>query len=124
MELAVDDRFAIQDVLATYQVYMDRQDEAWVELFDDGASLEVAGREPVGSTGLKQFFRDAVRGVHLASPPIIRPGDAKGSARSTQTFLFRNAETAAFRTGYYDDELVQRDGKWRFKVRRVEFFDA
>jgi SnoaL-like domain len=124
MELSVEDRFAIQDLLAKYAVFMDRQDEEWVELFDDGASLEIAGREPVDSTGFKQFFRDAVRGVHLASAPVIRPGDAKGSAFSTQTFLFRNAETEAFRAGYYEDDLVKRDGTWRFKLRRIEFFDV
>src|SRR6266550_4278265 len=116
MDLRVDDRFAIEDLLAKYAVLMDRQDEGWVDLFDDDASLEVAGNDPVPKPGLKQFFLDAKRGVHLASPPLISPGTEEGTARSTQTFLFRNAQTEAFRTGYYDDELVRRDGTWRFKV--------
>jgi hypothetical protein len=104
---------------------MDRRNEEWVALFDDGASLEVAGREPlVEHAGLKQFLHDAPQGVHLASAPVIRPAAAEGSALATQTFLFRNAETEAFRTGWYDDELVRRDGTWKFKVRRVEFFDG
>jgi hypothetical protein len=124
VDLSVDDTLAIQDLLAKYQVYMDCQDEAWVDLFDDGASLEVAGKDRLQKPDLKQFFYDAPRGVHLASAPVIRRGADEGSALSTQTFVFRNAQTEAFRTGYYDDELVKRDGAWRFKLRRVEFFDA
>jgi 3-phenylpropionate/cinnamic acid dioxygenase small subunit len=125
MDLTVDDRLAIQDLLAKYLVYMDRQEEEWVALFDESASFEVAGREPLSDpTERKQFFHEAPRGVHLASAPVIRPGAREGSALSTQTFLFRNAETEAFRTGWYDDELVRRDGTWRFKVRRVGFFDV
>src|SRR3981081_3183537 len=101
--------------MAKYFVYMDRQEEEWVALFDDGASFEVAGREPlVDATALKQFFHDAPRGVHLASAPLIRAGATDGSALATQTFLFRNAETEAFRTGWYDDELVKREGTWWF----------
>ena len=56
MDLRVDDRFAIEDLLAKYAVLMDRQDEGWVDLFDDDASLEVAGKDPVPKPGLKQFF--------------------------------------------------------------------
>jgi hypothetical protein len=55
---------------------------------------------------------------------LIRPGDSPETAHSTQTFLFRNAQTELFRVGYYEDELVRRDGTWRFLVRRVEFLDV
>jgi SnoaL-like domain len=123
MDLDVGDRFAIQDLLAKYGVLMDRQDEAWVDLFTEDAELRVAGEAPVLKADLERFFLNSKRGLHLASPPVIlSAGD--GTARVTQTFLFRNALTELFRTGYYEDDLVRRDGSWRFQVRRVEFFDT
>jgi 3-phenylpropionate/cinnamic acid dioxygenase small subunit len=124
MELTADDTLAIQHLLAQYLVLMDRQDEGWVDLFEEDASFELEGREPVvDRTQRLEFFRTAIRGLHLGSAPVIRPGASTDSAAAVQTFLFRNAETEAFRTGYYDDDLVRRDGGWRFKVRRVLFFE-
>ena len=124
MELTTEDRLAIQDVLTKYLVLMDLQDEAWMDLFADDATLAVRGDPVRHKTDLHEFFHNAKRGLHLTSPPLILPGDASDSARSTQTFLFRNALTELFRTGYYEDELVRRDGTWRFLVRRVEFLDV
>jgi hypothetical protein len=124
MQLTAEDRFAIQDVLTKYCVLMDLQDETWVDIFADDATLVVRGDPVRHKADLEQFFRDAKRGLHLTSPPLIRPGDSPETANSTQTFLFRNAQTELFRVGYYEDELVRRDGTWRFLVRRVEFLDV
>jgi 3-phenylpropionate/cinnamic acid dioxygenase small subunit len=126
MQLTGDDRLAIQDLLARYAVFLDTgQRDEWLGLFAEDATFIVPGRPAmVDRDARTNHFASSPRGVHLTSAPVIARGATEGSATVTQTFAFRNGQTEAFRTGWYADELVKRDGTWRFKVRKIEFFDA
>lgn len=126
VDLTLDDRFEITDLLARYLVYTDRRmTDEWIGLFAEGGCFDVAGKEPLSDpAALRAFFAGTPAGIHLASPPVIISAEGD-TVRTTQTWLFRNSETEGFKTGYYEDELVRAaDGRWRIKNRRVEYFNA
>jgi hypothetical protein len=58
-------------------------------------------------------------GVHLASPPTVRVDGDKATAE--QSFVAIMADRKNMRIGWYEDDLVKQDGRWRFASRRVTF---
>lgn len=112
----------ITRLLAEYTTRLDRrEDEAWLELFAPDGEFHVYGRVFRGREELAGITRDAPGGLHLSGAPVIEVDGDHATAR--QSFLFVDQDTRAARIGFYDDELVRIDGRWRLRIRRSTFLN-
>lgn len=117
---------AITRLLAEYAARLDRrEDDAWLELFAPDGEFHVYGRVFRGATELAGITRDAPGGLHLSGVPVVDVGvdDDEDRATARQSFLFVDQDTRAERIGYYDDDLVRIDGRWRIQIRRSTFLN-
>ncbi|MDA8045833.1 MAG: nuclear transport factor 2 family protein [Actinomycetota bacterium] len=123
MGLQVEDRLAITELLSKYGLLIDRHRiDEWSLLFTDDAVFDVPGIGPLCTAeARRRMVETAPKGLHLAAPPIIDEGP-DGSASCQQEYLFRNVETGRFLTGWYEDEVVKRDGQWLFARRAIKYF--
>jgi hypothetical protein len=123
MPTTAQDRDEIIDVLAAYGSLLDREQiDEWLELFTPDCEFLVYGRIFHGPEGLRRMTADAPGGLHLGAVPTVKVnGD---EARAGQSFLFVDQKTHEQRIGWYDDELVRLDGRWRIARRRCTFLTA
>ena len=115
-----DDHGAIRELIAGYALALDGGDvDACVQLFTADAEFLVYGRAFTGHEAIAQMFRDAPRGLHMTGVSRIAVGDDIATTR-TQV-LFVRAGDLHLRPALYDDQLLRRDGQWRFQRRRCQF---
>jgi hypothetical protein len=126
VDLSLEDRSAISELLSQYGLLLDRQElDGWMALFLHDAVFEVEGRPPLTTAAERaEFGRTAPWGTHLAAPPVIRQGGETDTAMSEQTFMFRNGESGRMLAGWYEDVLVRVEGTWRFQRRRIHFHSS
>lgn len=118
-----DDHTAIRELIAGYALALDAGDiDACVQLFTADAEFLVYGRSFAGPEAIAKMFRDAPRGLHLTGLSRIDVGDDTATARSQ--VLFVRAGDLHLRPALYDDELLRRDGQWRFQRRRCQFITS
>jgi hypothetical protein len=136
--LSPEERFAIKDLMARYAWALDTGDiEAFVDCFSpDGAMIEEVFEEPDIWEGREGILRLA---EHYRRIPNF-PGRQHYCANTLVTPLPNgrvHARSFALVTecqgeppyklrfcGYYDDELVKLDGRWRFHKRVVRMWDG
>ncbi|MEM6105384.1 SgcJ/EcaC family oxidoreductase [Mycobacterium sp. 050272] len=118
-----DERTAIRELIGAYALALDGGDaDACVQLFTDDAEFLVYGRSFAGHEGIASMFTDAPRGLHLTGVSRIDVGtDEAGTATARTQVLFVRAGDLHLRPALYDDQLVRRDGRWRFRRRRCQF---
>lgn len=115
-----DDEAAIRELIAGYALALDGGDiDACVQLFTADAEFLVYGRSFAGHEAIAKMFTDAPRGLHLTGVSRIDIGSDTATARSQ--VLFVRAGDLHLRPALYDDQLVRRDGRWRFRQRRCQF---
>jgi uncharacterized protein (TIGR02246 family) len=115
-----DDHAAIRELIAGYALALDGGDvDACVQLFSADAKFLVYGRVFTGHEAIAKMFRDAPRGLHMTGVSRITVGDDIATTR-TQV-LFVGAGDLHLRPALYDDQLLRRDGRWRFQRRRCQF---
>ena len=131
----MDDRGQIENLLARYCELFDSGDlDAYVALFEE-ASIANQFVTSEGPGELRAFFeRNGIfyNGVphtrHLTTNIYIDIADDGQTAisRSYVTILqaLSDFPLQPVFVGQYQDELMKRDGKWRFKSRRCEPFLA
>ena len=135
--LTVEDRIAINDLLARYAWALDTGDvDALVACFTPTAVvIEEVFEEPdrwEGADGIRRLgehFRNVPNfpgRQHHVSQLLVEGGNSRCSARS---FVFvtecRGEPPYVLRfTGYYDDQLVKLDGRWLFKQRIIRLWDG
>jgi hypothetical protein len=114
------ERDAILKLLRDYAEHADQNRfREWAELFEPDGVLEAFDRQFVGREKLERFISRAPGGRHsFESPAISIEGDR---ARVESAFRFASNDPATHSRGVYRDELVRRDGRWRFASRRIEF---
>jgi uncharacterized protein (TIGR02246 family) len=118
-----DDQTAIRELIAGYALALDAGDiDACVQLFTNDAEFLVYGWSFAGHEGISKMFRDAPRGLHMTGLSRIDVGDDTATARSQ--VLFVRAGDLHLRPALYDDELLRRDGQWRFQRRRCQFITS
>ncbi|WP_096283793.1 nuclear transport factor 2 family protein [Mycobacterium ahvazicum] len=117
-----DERTAIRELIAAYALALDGVDvDACVQLFTDDAEFLVYGRAFAGPEGIATMFTDAPRGLHLTGVSRIDVGPEEDTATARTQVLFVRAGDLHLRPALYDDQLVRRDGQWRFRQRRCQF---
>lgn len=118
-----DERTAIRELIGAYALALDRGDaDACVQLFTDDAEFLVYGRSFAGHEGIATMFRDAPRGLHLTGVSRIDAGtDEADTATARTQVLFVRAGDLHLRPALYDDQLVRRNGQWRFRQRKCQF---
>ena len=137
--LSIEDRFALQDLIAAYSWALDTGDvEALVACFTPDARMseEVFDEPDVweghdGIRGIAEHYRNAAgfpgRQHHVAQVQYMPQDDGSCKMRSfafvtecegEPPYLLRFA-------GWYDDLAVKEtDGQWRFKQRTVRLWDG
>ncbi|CDO86433.1 hypothetical protein AWC29_09175 [Mycobacterium triplex] len=121
-----DDEAAIRELIAGYALALDSGDiDACVQLFTADAQFVVYGRSFTGHEGIAKMFTDAPRGLHLTGVSRIDIGsDESDTATARSQVLFVRAGDLHLRPALYDDQLVRRDGRWRFRQRRCQFITS
>jgi uncharacterized protein (TIGR02246 family) len=116
----VADRSAIQDLLASYALTLDADDvEACLDLFTDDGEFLVYGETLAGRERIREMFTRAPNGMHLTGAARI---DVRGQTATVRSqVLFVEASTHDMRPALYDDDLINVDGRWRFRSRRCQF---
>ena len=128
----IDDRIAIQDLIARYPDVVDEQrfDEL-DDLFTADARIDfTAFGGPVDSpAGIKSFLRDALGGFartqHMMGLPLIRLAGDRATARTscTNPMVVSNPDgsRSVWLIGlWYDDEFARTPDGWRFTSRKQE----
>jgi ketosteroid isomerase-like protein len=135
--LSLEDRLAIQDLIARYAWALDTGDIDGVAncFTTDGVVIEEVFEDPDRWEG-----RDGVRALaehyrtsagfpgrqHHVSQSIVT-GDSQRCAVKSFAFVTecRGEPPYTLRfTGYYDDQIVKIDGPWLFKERIIRLWDG
>jgi 3-phenylpropionate/cinnamic acid dioxygenase small subunit len=126
MNPSVEDRLAITELLSEYGLLLDQHQLAdWLDLFVEDAVMEVPGLPPLrGRAERRALVETAPTGLHLCAPPILRAGEADGTASARQSFMFRNSKTGQVLAGWYADELVKRGDRWHIARRVIRYLKA
>jgi hypothetical protein len=136
--LSADDRFAIKNLMARYAWALDTGDvEAFVACFTcDGVLVEHAFAEPdlwQGHDGLRRLA-----GQYLGIPGFagrqhycgntLVTGQPGGRAHARSFALVTECHGAPPYQlrfcGYFDDEIVLREGQWLFERRTLRLWDG
>jgi 3-phenylpropionate/cinnamic acid dioxygenase small subunit len=139
MATAAEDREAIRDLLQHAAWLLDGEAwNDWVDLFAEGGRYEVKAYSTEIATEMLWFdlkkdeldkwmeelpthVRDMAQRLRLVSPITIVVNGHEASALSSFA-LFRttpDGETRFYAVGRYEDDLLKRDGRWRFARRTV-----
>ena len=135
--LTVEDRFAIQDLVARYAWALDTGDiDALIACFTpDARVVEEVFDDPDiweghdGIRGISEHYRNATnfpgRQHHTSQLQVW--GDTEAcSARSFAFVTECHGEPPYLLrfTGYYEDKIVRLDGQWLFKERIIRLWDG
>jgi hypothetical protein len=122
----LEDRAAIEDLVARYTLYAaaGRATELAALFAEDGVFHAHSGAIR-GHAALCEFFAASLvpgKTVPIAGPLHVRFEDG-GRARlqCLMATTFYDGRAGGF-CGHYDDELVKRDGEWRFVSRNYTFY--
>jgi uncharacterized protein (TIGR02246 family) len=124
------DKLAIQELIATYSDAATRGDwEAFATLWAPDAVWEVGA--PIGSRveGAEAIL-EAARGnvdaedflVQMAQTTVVRLGGEDRASATTMihALAHREGHHSVTNYGIYFDDLVQRDGAWKFSRRLLQ----
>lgn len=120
----VEDRLAIRELMEAYADAVFRHDaEAWAECWTPDAVWDLMGHEVRGLDAMVPAWKGAMTGFRLAAffvfPGVTTvEGDTARARSHTQEHLHLHDGGARRIIGRYQDELVKRDLRWRFSVRR------
>ena len=138
-KLAIEDRLALQDLIADYSWALDTGDvEALVACFTpDARMVEEVFEDPDiweghdGIRGIAEHYRNAPgfpgRQHHVTQIQWFPQDDGSVEIRAF-AFVTECHDEPPYElrfTGYYDDHAVKgEDGKWRFQRRTVRLWDG
>jgi hypothetical protein len=129
--LTTEDRLAIQSLYARYCASFDLGDvQGWVNCFTEDGLFKSA-KDLRGHAQLKEFVEGRIKAradspnrnvQHWNANLIVEGGD--GRAKGMCYIMLAGQSVAANQTvfpvqGTYTDELVEKDGAWRFSVRQM-----
>ncbi len=94
--IPIEDRLAIADLLSAYALRLDQgRIEDWLEVFLPDASMEIPGQPTIHThQGLREMAGGSPMGTHIASSPLISPGENPDEAVVEQAYIFRSSPKA------------------------------
>ncbi len=119
----VEDRLAIRERIEAYSDAVFRHDaESWIACWAEDAVWRLPGTEVAGRANIKAAWQGAMSAFEMAGffavPGSIRVTGNTAKARVyTQEILKLKAGGMRRIIGAYDDDLVKKDGVWRFASR-------
>ena len=121
MPLSVEDRLAIQELLARYNHAIDGGDpEGWAATFAPDGTFESRGEVHTGTEQLATFargFQQRLPGARHWNNNLVIDGDGEQATTTCYLQLWREGQLAS--EGRYVDTLRKIDGQWRFTSRKV-----
>ncbi len=125
-QLSTEDRLAIREVLAAYCHAIDKG--RWHDLralFTPDCQLDFGALMGVheGHAGVDRFA-DMLQSTglfmrHYTTNVVIAGDGDRARAESYVLAVTGTPGNLAQTTGFYEDDLVKQDGRWRFRVRRA-----
>jgi hypothetical protein len=125
-ELSIADRFAITETLSRYCHCLDRgRWDEFAALFTPDCRLDLSQVLGCyeGAAGIRQFSSmigsTGIVMRHLVTNIVVR-GDADHAQAESYVLAITGPPGGAQQTtGFYDDELIKRDGRWLLHRRRL-----
>jgi hypothetical protein len=125
-ELTTADRLAIQETLHRYCHCLDRgRWDEFAALFTDDCRLDLSQVLGLyeGAAGIRQFC-DTMRSVglfmrHLLINVVVEGDGDRARAEAYVLAITGQRGAPQQTTGFYDDELVKRGGRWLLHRRRL-----
>ena len=135
--LTLEDRFAIQDLLARYAWALDTGDiDALVACFTpDARMVEEVFEDPdvwIGHDGIRrvsEHYRNAANfpGRQHHTSQLLVDGDSQQASAKSMVFVTECHGEPPYLlrfAGYYQDKLVKQDGGWLFSERVIRLWDG
>lgn len=123
----VEDQIEIGQLRARYcDLLDDRAWEEFVDLFTEDGSF--TGLEAVsGRAALLDFFSNRVPRLaqqfwHFCTNGTIELDGDTATGRISMEYLSVTDGVSYVSAGHYDDVLVRRNGRWRFRSRAITFY--
>ena len=121
MPLSVEDRLAIQELIARYNHAIDGGDaDDWAATFAPDGTFESRGEVHAGTEQLATFargFQQRLPGARHWNNNLVIDGDGDQATTTCYLQLWREGQLAS--EGRYVDTLRKIDGQWRFASRKV-----
>jgi 3-phenylpropionate/cinnamic acid dioxygenase small subunit len=134
MPTAVEDKDAIRELMAEYCFRLDdgRYDDMAALFTEDGAWDTAFGKATgrAAIAGLARDLRvragaDRPRAAHLVTNIVIALDGPRAQVRSNWMVMQNSPDGPKIGSGgAYLDEIVQQDGHWRFRYRKIDRFIA
>ncbi|MFZ3238426.1 MAG: nuclear transport factor 2 family protein [Stellaceae bacterium] len=134
MPTAVEDKDAIRELMAEYCFRLDdgRYDEM-AALFTEDGTWETAFGQATGRAAIAKLAADIraragadrPRAAHLVTNIAIALDGARARVRSNWMVMQNSPEGPRIGSGgTYADEIVQQNGRWLFRHRKIDRFIA
>lgn len=133
MASALEEKDAIREVLGTYCFHLDSGNfEAMAALFTEDGTWHTDFGKGTGRAGIVDHARSLrkgdeprPRGVHLTTNIVIELNGERATVRSNWMVAQNtDAGPTVSSAGGYADDMVKRDGRWLFQLRRIDRFVA
>src|SRR5262249_44683216 len=118
------EKLQIQELCSRYCQTIDAQDsEGWAQCFTPDGAFEFEGSVIRGHAALREYAEVHARVLrcrHMTLNHLYRvEGDKASGTSTTVVTLATEGGYKIFGQGQYQDQLVKRDGQWRFVHRCV-----
>lgn len=123
----VEDRQEIAELRARYCHVLDgRRWDELAELFTEDGVFDGLARVE-GREAIRRFFSTRVPALgegfwHFCTNGTVDLDGDRAAGRISMEYLSVKDGVSYVSAGHYDDELARVDGRWRFRVRRIEFY--
>lgn len=127
--MTATDHEQIRNLLAAYCIHVDDGDfERLASLFTEDAVVDAMGDVMQGrdtiARSMEENYIPRRRGRHVTLNSFIEVDGDSATATSDIMFVRRSKEGPLIQLmGRYTDELVRRDGAWRFRRRTIRITD-
>lgn len=118
----IEDKLALGELVSGYAYAVGQGDgEGIADLFCEDGAFVAPSREVRGCENLRRFFASiATRGTTVPSVTNCVFEISGDHAKGTSTLIVLSAlATRELLCGFYNDDCVRVDGRWRFHSRRL-----
>ena len=129
MTSALEDKLAIEELIATYNQSLDGGNyEGWLACWADDAVFDGLGKYLVGIQAIRGFADGYEVGYRQRLPALKHytinilskiDGDRASSSSYVQLTTLSDKGVRILLTGSYEDDLKRIDGRWRFARRKL-----